>query len=307
MAFLKLIRFPNLLIVALTQGLLYFQILLPIYSRNQIRPALDPLLFGLLAGVTLLLTAGGYIINDIEDEETDLVNRKDRVIVGRKISRQVAYWLYGLTGISGFLLALFIAFQAQKVKLLFIYPLALGILYWYSKAGKKQPFIGNLAISLFCAGVAGIIWAAEWPALQALHLASPQAYQKVKALFIWYGLFAFLSNLYREIVKDIEDAFGDEQTGSKTLPVLLGAVAAKRIALTVGGVFLVFLLISGWRLHPLLGGSFALFLILSSAIPLAGSFRWLWIAETPKDFRQVSLYIKLLMVIGLLSLLFARF
>ncbi|MBK6950389.1 MAG: UbiA family prenyltransferase [Haliscomenobacter sp.] len=215
MALLRLIRLPNLLIVALTQGLLYFLALMPAYDENQVRPTLDPLFLGLLCGVTLLLTAGGYIINDIEDEKTDLANRPDRVIVGKRISRQVAIWLYALASISGFLLALFIAFQVQKVKLLFLYPLALGILYWYSKTGQKLPLIGNLVISLFCAGVAGIIWAAEWPGLHALRAAAPQAYHQVGALFIWYSIFAFLSNLYREMVKDIEDAHGDGLSGAK--------------------------------------------------------------------------------------------
>lgn len=306
MALLRLIRLPNLLIVALTQGLLYFVALLPVYRDNQVLPTLDPLFWGLLCGVTVLLTAGGYIINDIEDEKTDLVNRPERVIVGKRISRQVAFWLYALASISGFLLALFIAFQVQKVKLLFLYPLALGVLFWYSKTGKKLPFIGNLVISLFCAGVAGIIWAGEWPGLQALQAADPQSYQKVKELFIWYSLFAFLSNLYREMVKDIEDAPGDALSGAQTVPVILGVRIAKQLATAVGCLFLLFLLWSGWHLRVSMGASFVLFLLPSSLLLLAISFQQLWAAKTPKSFRQVSLLIKLLMVTGLLSLLFVR-
>lgn len=306
MALLRLIRFPNLVIVALTQGLLYFLALLPAYREHQVRPTLDTLFLGLLCGVTVLLTAGGYIINDIEDEKTDLANRPQRVIVGKRISRQVAVWLYALVSISGFLLALFIAFQVQKVKLLFLYPLALGMLYWYSKTGQKLPFIGNLVISFFCAGVAGIIWAAEGPGLQALQTAAPQAYHKVGTLFLWYSIFAFVSNLYREMVKDIEDAYGDGLTGAKTLPVLFGVRMAKRMAIAAGGMFLVFLLFSGWHLRDSMGISFVLFLLPSSLLLLVLSFQRLWAAQTPNAFRGVSLLIKLLMVVGLLSLLFVR-
>ena len=46
----------------------------------------------------------------------------------------------------------------------------------------------------------------------------------VAILFYWIGgfaLFAFLTTLIREIIKDMEDCEGDRETGRKTLPVIV--------------------------------------------------------------------------------------
>ena len=68
----QFIRFPNLLIVALTQYLLYHLLLLPNFQKAGISPTLDPFHFFLLVLITVLIAASGYVINDLIDYKKDL-------------------------------------------------------------------------------------------------------------------------------------------------------------------------------------------------------------------------------------------
>ena len=111
MAFFRLIRLPNLVIVALTQYLLNYQILQPALVREGITPVLDFEHFSVFVLVTVLITAGGYIINDISDFRIDMLNKPDRVIVHKIISIQTAYWLYFVVNLIGFILSLFLAYH----------------------------------------------------------------------------------------------------------------------------------------------------------------------------------------------------
>ncbi len=63
-----------------------------------------------------------------------------------------------------------------------------------------------------------------------------QAYPNLIVLFYWIGgfaLFAFLTTLSREIIKDIEDFEGDMAYGRNTLPVVTGIPASKIIAVSL--------------------------------------------------------------------------
>ncbi|MBK7870464.1 MAG: geranylgeranylglycerol-phosphate geranylgeranyltransferase [Saprospiraceae bacterium] len=239
MSLLRLIRLPNLLIVALTQYLLYYKIILSALQKNNIIPALEYHEFALLVFITILITAGGYIINDIVDLRIDRINKPNRVIIGKYIAHQTAYWLYFCINIFGFILSMFLAYAANRTTLLFLFPGAVAGLLLYSVKLKKQPLWGNLLVSFYCAGVAAIVWIAEQPTIEKLP--SFQANIIIKILS-FYAVFAFFSTLFREIVKDLEDAHGDAQEQARTIPVAWGEHTAKIIA-TISALFLLLSLI----------------------------------------------------------------
>ena len=66
-AFLRLVRWPNLVFIGLTQVLFYYIVILPIN--------LAPLLFVCLCAASILIAAAGYIINDYFDLDIDRVNK----------------------------------------------------------------------------------------------------------------------------------------------------------------------------------------------------------------------------------------
>jgi 4-hydroxybenzoate polyprenyltransferase len=301
--FFRLIRIPNLVIVAVTQGILYFHILLPQFTKEGIQPILPFQQFLLFILVTLLVTAGGYIINDILDYETDMINKADSVIVKNRISLQSSTWLYFSFSALGFLLAIYLAFYIRKPELVILFPVAVGSLFVYSKYLKKMALVGNLIISSFAAGVAGIIGFAEMEGLMELGELAPGIYVKILILFWAYMLFAFYSTLYREIVKDIEDIEGDAKQNFRTLPVLLGIKKVKKISFFFGISLLVMMLMGAWFAWPvlnLIGRVVVLPILLATGI---WSLIKLNRAEKKSDFYIVSQLIKVVMLAGVLMLL----
>lgn len=305
--FLRLIRTPNLIIVAVTQSILYFHLLLPHFEANAITPTLPLQQFLLFILVTMLVTAGGYIINDILDYEADLINKRNSVILKEKISLQSATWLYFSFSALGFLLAIYLAFYIHKPELVVLYPIAVGSLFAYSKYLKKMALVGNLLISAFAAGVAGIIGFAELEGVMELAEPAPQTYIKIIILFWAYMLFAFYSTLFREIVKDIEDIEGDAAQKYRTLPVLMGIISVKKITMFFGISLLIMIVMGGWLAWPhlnFIGRIIILPVLIATNI---WSLLRLYKAKKKSDFHIVSQLIKLLMLSGVILLLFVQF
>lgn len=294
MALLRLIRLPNLIIVALTQAILYFHLLFPYLQHYQIPSIFQFSSFVLFSFVTIVISAAGYIINDITDIRVDLINKPDKVVINKSISLQTAYWLYFCTCLIGYAASLFLAFDVMQLALINIYILAVGGLYWYSNNLKKKALLGNILVAIYCAGVAGILWFADRNAIQILQKLDPAAAHRVKSVFMAYMVFAFLVTLYRELIKDIEDLKGDEMRKYRTAPILWGIGPAKAIAALIGGLLCVSILIAAWKFVP----PFLALLVL----PVLLSLYLLKKASNSTDYHQLSLYTKWLMLGSLLIL-----
>ena len=304
MAFLKLIRWPNLLIVAFTQFLVYYKLLLPTYQESEQIPVLNTTTFSCLVIITLIITAGGYIINDILDLAIDKVNKPDRMVLGNEIQIQTASWFYSLLGFVGFILAVALALYTDRIQLLWIYPSALLLLYYYSLRLKKSLLWGNLLVALFCAGVAGIVWVAEWDGYQALSQLQPEKGLLVKSILSWYMVFAFLSTLYRELIKDLEDIKGDQFHNSKSLPIVIGKSKTKMLAAIL---CLLLLGLLAWQIiffKAYFLPSALYFLIPGILLPLLFSMAYLWKAQEAKHFHRLSQLAKLIILDGVVLLFF---
>jgi 4-hydroxybenzoate polyprenyltransferase len=309
---LRLIRFPNLVIVFLTQYLLQYGILLPAIHRLGMLPVLPHLPFFLLVLSTVLIAAGGYVVNDIEDIEIDKLNKPEhKRVVGRVYSLKTAWLIYGFLSILGFIISLYLAFYVQNVVQLLIYPAAVGLLFAYSRWFKKQVLIGNLVVSFFCAFVAWVVFYAQnlSPIFQ-LFLKTAWL-DTVRLTFLGYAIFAFFSTLFREIVKDIEDAEGDSAGNCRTLPIALGLSKSKMIAASVGLVFLLFIAYFCFllSLHPNFSekGSndwIKIFILnLTVSLPMLYALFLLSKAKAKSDFSRLSKIAKGIMLSGLIFII----
>ena len=83
-SFLKLIRWKNLFLIALSQILVKYALIEPFGVVNF---TLNTFTFCLLVTATLLIAAAGYIINDIFDIETDTINKPTKVILEEKFRK----------------------------------------------------------------------------------------------------------------------------------------------------------------------------------------------------------------------------
>ena len=303
MSLFRLIRLPNLLIVALVQSLLYFRLLLPAFAQQGINPRLNTLEFLFLVLATLCTTACGYIINDLYDYEMDLLNRKAKVIVNEKISAQTCIWIYALLGYFGFMFSLYLAFRIGQVYMMGLYVLSFALLFLYTRILKKRPLLGNMLVALFCSGVAGLVCLAELPGWWALQNVAPQTAQALQSIINWYCAFAFFSTLFREIVKDLEDKPGDAAAGCRTFPIVAGDAAAKFLAMAMAGLLLV--LLGGLFIYQVPGFSTRFYIgaLIGVVAPLIYAIYLLQNAQTPSDYHRISTLAKVVMLAGVLLLL----
>lgn len=299
----RLVRLPNLLVVLLTQILVYYRIILPAFQREGIGHALSHWKFTELAIVTLLITTSGYLINDLRDVRADEINRPGTNPVNR-LGPSLVMWFYAVSLVGGFLVSLLLAFRLDQRSLLWIFPVAFVTLTLYSSTLKRIPFIGNFIVATYCALVPGILVLAEKNALMELYRVNPTLALGTLRICVLFMVFAFVATLLRELVKDLEDIRGDQAIGRQTLPVMLGISASRRLAVVLGGMVIVAILspiFLGWPafLQPPMVVCIVLLL-----------FALVWImikisrAKRKTDYHRLSTQLKLFLLGGLGLLIF---
>ncbi len=350
-SFLRLIRTGNLLIIAATQyligyfvinGLLYYpnQKIIEDYKAYQANSPLElglqlsHLDFFLLVLSTVFIAAAGYIINDYFDVRTDRINKPSNVIIDKGIKRRLAMLTHTVFNIIGVALGFYIAWKIGNWKFGLIHLLMATLLWFYSTTFKKMFLAGNLLVAFFTAMVPLVIVLFDVYLLQ-IRLQNQLLIDPVFRAFIQnvdlvfylrlpfyfafvFALFAFLTNLMREIVKDMEDMAGDMETGGNTMPITIGVKSAKRIVQVIN-VFTISLLtiaVIGLLLpnqdfvwyktgkttnsnlnQDFLSTFYVLIFILIPLILFSFSFHK---SNSPKMFRRSGMLLKWVMVAGVL-------
>lgn len=303
MSFFKLIRSKNLIIVALTQVFFQYVVIQPIFQEANILLALSPLNFILLVISTLLITASGNVINDIFDYRIDKINKGEKQVLQSTTDLKGAKTTYLSLVITGALISFCVAYDIENLKLFLIYPAAVGILFIYSYKLKHIPFLGNFVVSIFIALVIYILVFAERAGVALLATDHPDQY--LKFFFLIYGFmwFAFIANLIREIIKDLEDIDGDRQNGSKSLPIVVGNKGAKIVAVIFNVILIISMILLNMKPNienSILKTAYE-WILLFLAIALA---KLIWTAKTKPQFYRISQSLKVYMILGLLYLLF---
>lgn len=217
---MKLIRWPNLMIIAVAMTLAQYTIINPLLQYNEL-PLMRPLVFILLTLSTVFIAAGGYVINDILDVKIDLINKANKVIVGRKYALNLCWELYWACTVTGVIFMLVACWYNKTIYLAVIAAFEAALLWFYSSLLKRLPIIGNVCVSILC-GLA---------ILKPLLFHAP-AYPVGSITFLIFGyvLFAFVLTLIRELVKTCQDVAGDLANGAQTAAVLFGVTTTKYIA-----------------------------------------------------------------------------
>ncbi len=296
-AYLKILRPKNLLIIGVTQFLLYYLIILP----NIENPVLNIKLFCLLVLDTMLIAAAGFVINDIFDFKSDQINKPKQTFIPSLISLKAAKKLYAFLTLFGLILAIFIAFKINSLVQLVIYPLAVMMLYYYSSRFKNSVIIGNIIVSIFVCLVTGIVLFAE--RVEILSMTSEITRLKIFEIFISYMTFSFFINLAREIVKDIEDVDGDKEMNINTLPIKHGVEFSKKIVMSICAILILLMVL--WMMNSSISLSFRVifYLIIFIIAPLGWIIQKINIATFKSDFNRISHIFKMIMIAGLVSLI----
>jgi 4-hydroxybenzoate polyprenyltransferase len=297
-AFLRLVRWPNLLFIIITQVLFYFCIYQPLF-RNQ---NLFQLTWLIIASV--FIAAAGYIINDYFDLNIDQINKPGKNVINSVINRRWAIvWHIGLS-IAG-VAATAIAVSFQKWYLIVANIVVVGLLWFYSTSFKRQLLIGNFVISLLTAWTVLILFFAKVPFDAVYGNEDPDIVKYFRLSFLFAG-FAFVISLIREAIKDVEDLKGDLRYGCRTLPIVTGIRTTKVyiavwLAVLIGALLLLqlYVLQFGWIFA-------VLYSILLVIVPLIVLFSRLVKAKSTYEFSKLSALTKMIMLSGILSMIFFR-
>lgn len=305
---LKLIRFPNLVIIAATQYAMRYLIMEPLLPSDTFTLQFGDFQFFLLVLSTIFIAAAGYIINDYFDTQADMINKPARVVVGVRISRRVAMTLHALLNIIGVSIGVYLAFYIKLPSLSFVFILATGLLWFYSTNYKRQFLVGNLSVSLLTGLVPLMVVLFEIPLLNREYgqvmLRNDASFNYIFAWVAGFSFFAFLTTLIREVIKDAEDFEGDRAYGMKTVPIVLGTRWTKAVLVVLIGltVFMLVFLLLKYILFSVVPADyfsliyFSFFLILPFIILAVQVIR----AKDKQGYGRASTLIKLVMLTGIL-------
>jgi len=246
-----------------------------ISQTNQID--ISKIIFASLAAA--LVTAGGNIVNDIYDIETDRISHPDRALVQGLISKKEAFILYNIFNT----LAIIVSSRLTDL-LLIIVLISIIVLFTYSYRLKKIQLVGNIVIALLT-GLAFIYG--------GFVSGNPVA-------AIVPAVFAFLINLIREIVKDIQDIEGDTKAGIITFPIKFGFKKSKILIL----IFTISLIL--YTLYPFITELYKIeyFIVVMVFVNplLVLSLKFLFDSKKENNLSVVSYMLKLNMVLGLIAI-----
>lgn len=311
LAFLQLVRWPNLLFIIITQLLFYYCIILPSLPPDYFQSpyALQALVLYLLIAASVCIAAGGYIINDYFDINIDQVNKPEKRVVEKSIKRRTAILLHWFFTFVGIAISFYVSLKTNFIIVLANIGCA-ALLWFYSTTFKKKLLSGNVIISALTAWTIVVLYFAVNPIYHIRNFQSYQMQTAMKTIFkfaVLYAGFAFIISLIREVVKDMEDMEGDARYGCKTMPIVWGVQATKVFAavwlvVLIGAIAIVqfYVLHSGWWWS-------ALYSLLLLVGPLLWLFNHLYKAQNNKDFHAISKAIKIIMLVGILSMLILRF
>lgn len=234
-----------------------------------------------------VISATGYWVNDAFDFKIDRVNRPGRTIVNAHLSVKKVLTAY----FPAVALVLLFSFFTLDIALTALNAGAAFLLFAYAALLKRTTVIGNIVIA----------------SLTALVVYYAAVMYAPRMALIWTIVFAFEVTFIREVVKDVEDIRGDLQFKLQTLPIRIGISKTKQVILISYILFILscfgpfvaeYLTLKAWN-FTYLGASFAL--VQLPALLLA---RNLQKAETSEDFGRQSSYLKYLIFLGMVSVLF---
>lgn len=304
--YLTLVRWQNLLMTAIVLFVMEKWVATPILRATYFGEQLPWWVLTLLIVATVLIAAGGYVINDYFDVKIDAINRPDRLIVTRSVNKQQAMRLFQVLTVAGILCGLAASWTVRSWVAAVIFVFVPGLLWFYSASYKRQLIIGNLIIAL-TAAVCPLMIAIANVAYLKLHYGDINGINVLELttlphdIYLWIGgfaAFAFVGTLIREIIKDLQDQMGDRELECHTMPIVFGELPTKIIVTAL--VLLMAAAISwlAWGVIP--SPLTTRYALLGLLVPIACLLWMLWSARISSDYKAAQLVMKFILLMGVL-------
>ncbi|HLW62245.1 MAG TPA: geranylgeranylglycerol-phosphate geranylgeranyltransferase [Flavobacterium sp.] len=271
----SVVRGYNIAVVVLAQ---YFSAIFIFGSHLRAITVLSDLHLFLIIFSSSLAIASGYIINDFYDDEKDLINRPFKSLIDRKISKATKFRVYFLLNFLSVAIAWLVSWRAAVFYAVYIF-----LLWFYSHKLKKYPIVGNIAASLLVLlPFFGIL----------MHFEN----------FSWgifaHGFYLYLVILIREFVKDLENIKGDFTNNYQTIPVRFGTKISKYLIT----ILIVLTLVPAYALITYYEVGYMQYYFYVSSGLLLAFLLFLYQAETQTDFKKLHILLKLIILLGVLSI-----
>lgn len=227
--------------------------------------------------------SAGYIVNSIYDSKKDLINRPLKTTLENQISGKTKFIVYVLLNS----ITLLLSFQISLRAFLFFAFYILGIIL-YSIRISRYPFIGNIfSVLLSITPFFAIIL----------------YYKNYSYEIFSYSIFLFLIVLIREVVKDLENFVGDFTLNYNTIPVKYGEEVSKvYISILIFFVFLMSVhILQSYEISYMKYFHFFVypFFVLFTYI--------LWKSYSKETFQKLHNALKLLIILGIFSIILHSF
>ncbi len=233
----------------------------------------------ILASVSATLVgATGNVINDLYDVEIDRLNRPMRPLPSGIVTPNQARILWVVLAISGLAVALLVSALHLAIAVS-----SVVLLVAYSARLKSVSLIGNVVVSVVVA--TSLVYGAL--SIGGAALAIPAA------------IFALVTTMSRELVKDIEDLHGDRARGVGSFAVRAGTARSAHLAsalllVTIGLTPTPYLLMG-------YSGLYLLLMVVSDGFLLSAVW-WVLHTDSEKSASRASSNIKAAMIVGLAAL-----
>ena len=297
MKFLKLIRYQNLLMLAFMQLIFRYGYL----KYQDVYLFLNDFQYSLLVLSSVLIAGAGYIINDIMDQETDNDNKPEKIIIGKSISESMGYNIYFLMNVTGVGIGFYLANIIQKPTFGGVFIIIVTLLYLYATSFKKMLLIGNIIVALLVG--LSILIIGIFDLLPLTYEVNRNEMGKYFSVLMDFAIFAFVINLIREIVKDMEDIYGDTNQGMNTLPIVIGIKKTNKVVFVLGIITTVFILLytNDYFMNSKLY-FVVIYMLIFIISPMVFFSMKIWNAITKKDFQLLSTILKWVIFFGILSI-----
>ena len=274
---LSVVRGYNIAVLVAAQYLAAVFIFSPKKSARNV--ILDLHLFYIVFA-SVCVVAAGYIINNFYDAKVDRINRPIKSKIDSFIKQETKLSLYFFLNFIGFLTAYLVSYKAAIFFATYIF----GI-WLYSHKLKRYPLTGSISATV----------------LTILPFFAVFVYFKnfSKIIFV-HAIFLFLVIMVREFIKDLESIKGAVANNYDTFPVVYGEKRTKQLSILLIGLTLFPAVVL--FTYPAI--SYMKFYFYFAALVLIYVSIYLWKATTRSQYMRLHNILKLLLLIGILSLIF---
>ncbi|MEH6513919.1 geranylgeranylglycerol-phosphate geranylgeranyltransferase [Maribacter arcticus] len=272
----SVVRGYNILVIALAQYLASIYILSPNLPLRQV--VFDVNLFAIVIA-SVMVIAGGYIINNFYDAEKDLINKPRKSMLDRLVSQRFKLTTYFVLNFMAVIAASYVSFRA-----VFFFSSYIFGIWIYSHKLKRIPLIGNFISATLAITPFFVVFV---------------YYRNFETVIFVHAFFLFLLILAREMIKDLENLSGDIAQNYKTIPIIYGARTSK-IIITL---LILLTLLPSLLLIFKFDVGYMNFYFATCVLLLVLFIFLLSRAETKKDYVWLHNILKLIIVVGVFSIL----